>query len=428
MPIMTTAHIARPTTASSPLTGFLTASTELLAQEDPQLHGVVCAEHASQESTLSLLADTGVVHPSVLACMAGVARPREQLVVGPTHTHTAIERLAAARACEVFGGAYANVLPHSLAAALGGVLGALAKPGDTVLDLRGEPLPADTFNVVEHDLTGLAQARLDEIAELVTSTEPAIIIAGGRHAPAGIDYRRLRAIADAANAVLVADISGVAGQIATGMTVNPVRIAQVTVTCTHTQLFGPRGAIVIAAEPGRIAAAIANTLRWSWSGATTLQAVAGKARALHLTASESFHEVIAAALAGAEQLAEELAGLGHRASHTELGSHVVLLHPEIKPKHAVAALTEVGVAVGGTRDDLTAGRLRLGTATLAQRRFGPSEIRQIAELLSSVLGATRQDGTLDEFVRLSAYDSVRRLLSQFPLPCYVPVTPWEDAR
>jgi glycine hydroxymethyltransferase len=435
MPILTTAHIARPATASSPLSGFLTAGAELLAQEDPQLHGAVCAEHAGKEGALCMLADTGVVDPSVLACMASVTRSVGELATGTERA--AIEQLAALRAREAFGAGYANVLPHSTGAALAGVLAAVAEPGAEVLDLRGETIPTDRFPMVEHTL---AQDDLPEVTALAERTNPAVLVAGGRFAPTGIDYARLREVADAVGAVLVADVSAAAGQVAAGTlaraAANPVRHAHVTVACTHARLFGPHGAVVLTAERDPTADAIARVLTWSWPGATTLPAVAGKARALHLATSELFRDTAKRMAAGAAQLAEELGGVGHQVRREEAGDHVVVL--DLPPRFtraasAVAALGEVNLTVGaapraGGGDDSGAPALRLGTATLAQRQFGSSEVRQIAELLDSVLGATRHDGTVDEFVRLSAYDSLRRLLSQFPLPCYVPVTQWEDHR
>ena len=417
MPILTTAHIARPATASSPLTGFLTAGAELLAQEDPQLHGAVCVEHAGQESTLSLLADTGVVDPSVLACMASVTRSVDQLA---GDARVAIEELAARRAREVFGAGYANVLPASPGVALAGVLEAMSCPDGTVLDLRDE-------STVDDELVGLGQLRVAEIAELAERTAPAVIVCGGRHAPAGIDHRRLRAVADAVRAVLVADVTGTAGQIAVGAADNPVQHAHVTIAGTHDQLFGPHGAVVLTAAHDEVAEAIASTMTWSWPGATTLPAVAGKARALHLTCSEPFRDTIRRVRTCATQLAEELGGMGHPVRHEEFGNHVVLVAlPDrfADADRVVAALREVNLTAAAGPGPA----LRLGTATLAARQFGSSEVRQIAELLDSVLGATRHDGTVDEFVRLSAHDSVRRLLSQFPLPCYVPVTQWEDYR
>jgi len=423
MPILTTAHIARPATASSPLSGFLTAGAELLAQEDPQLHSAVCAEHAGHEGTLSLLADTGLVDPSVLACMASVTRPPGELATDLATGRAAIEQLAVLRAREAFGAGYANVLPHSAGAALTGVLDAVAAPGAPVLDLRGE-----AERVV-------AQDDLAEVAALAERTRPAVLVAGGRFAPAGIDYAGLRELADAVGAVLVADLSTAAGQVVAGTVVhagaNPIRHAHVTVTCTHAQLFGPPGAVVLTAERDATADAVAGVLTWSWPGATTLPAVAGKARALHLATSDTFRDTVRRMAAGAAQLADELAGVGHQVRREQAGAHVVEL--ELSPRFtgaasAVAALGEVNMTVGVAPGDGGAPALRLGTATLAQRQFGPSEVRQIAELLDSVLGATRPDGAVDEFVRLSAHDSLRRLLSQFPLPCYVPVTQWEDHR
>ncbi len=415
MPILTTAHIARPATASSPLSGFLTASAELLAHEDPQLHGAVCAEHAGQEASLSLLADTGVVDPSVLACMASVTRSVDQLA---GDARAAIEHLAARRARDVFHAGYANVLPSSTSAALAGVLTAVRAV--EVLDLRAEP----TYTTQRHG---------DEVAELARRTRPAVIVCGGRYTPAGVDYARLRAIADEMHAVLVADVTGVAGLIAVGMADSPVPHAHVTIAGTHSQLFGPHGAVVLTPAHDELAETIAATLTWSWPGAGTLPSVAGKARALHLTASEPFRDTIRRMRTCATGLAGELAGLGHPVLGEEFDNHVVLVALSERFTDADAAvrgLREVNLTTAAAPPGLigTGPALRLGTATLAQRQFGSSEVRQIAELIDSVLGATRRDGTVDEFVRLSAYDSVRRLLSQFPLPCYVPVTQWGDPR
>ncbi|HEX2133796.1 MAG TPA: hypothetical protein VHH15_19800 [Actinophytocola sp.] len=415
MPIHTTAHIARPATASSPLSGFLTASAELLAQEDPQLHGAVCAEHAGQESTLSLMADTGAVDPSVLACMAGVARSADELAGA---ARAAIEHLAADRAREVFHAGYANVLPASPGAALAGVLATVR--AEEVLDLRVAPDPA-------------VQLRDDEVAELARQSRPSAIVCGGRDAPAGIDHARLRAVADEVGAVLVADVTAIAGLVATGLADSPVPHAHVTVAGTHHQLFGPHGAVVLTPGHDALAEAIAGTLTWSWPGAGSLPSIAGKARALHLARAEPFRETLLRTRRCAAQLAAELSVMGHPVRGEELANHVVLValperYPDADPVVRGLRTVNLTTAPAPPGPVTTGPALRLGTATLAQRHFGVSEARQVAELLDSVLGATRRDGSVDEFVRLSAYDSVRRLLSQFPLPCYVPVTQWEDDR
>jgi glycine/serine hydroxymethyltransferase len=209
--------------------------------------------------------------------------------------------------------------------------------------------------------------------------------------------------------------------------------AHVTIVDTHSQLFGPPGAVVLTPSHDELAEAIAATLTWSWLGACTLPSVAGKARALHLTGLEPFRDTMRRTRTCAAQLADELAAMGHPVRGAEFENHVVLValperYPDADP--VVRGLRAVNLTTAAAPPGLTGAgpSLRLGTATLAQRQFGASEVRQVAELLDSVLGATRRDGSVDEFVRLSAYDSVRRLLSQFPLPCYVPVTQWEDDR
>ena len=61
-----------------------------------------------------------------------------------------------------------------------------------------------------------------------------------------VDWVRFREIADEVGAWLVADIAHVAGLVAVGLYPNPVDIADVTPSTTHTTLRGPRSGLILA--------------------------------------------------------------------------------------------------------------------------------------------------------------------------------------
>ncbi|WP_253862728.1 hypothetical protein [Prauserella halophila] len=394
---------------------------ELLAGEDPQLHGAMQAEHADRESTLSLTPDAAFVEPSVLACSAGVTRPSDQLA---TEVPVRVERLAADRAREVFGADYANVLPGSVPAAVTGVLDAFGHDVRAALDLREAVGAGHDAGVAGHQ-----QARHRAVADLVDAVRPPALLCGGPYAPATMDYERLRAIADGAGALLIADVTATAGEIAIGEVQSPVGHAHVTVVGTDRRLFGPRGAIVLTSSRDGTAEACAGTLTWSWPGSGELSAVAGKARALDLATTRPFRETTVRIRSTAAALSDELAKLGGRVSPAELADHTIVLEPPDRFEHVDAVIDvfgKVGVSVGAAPKGVAgSAAVALGSTALAQRGFGPSEIREIAELLDAVISAARPDGSLDESVRGSVAESVRRLLSQFPIPSYVPVSKWE---
>ncbi len=76
-------------------------------------------------------------------------------------------------------------------------------------------------------------------------SNPKIIIAGYSSYPWVPDWKKFREIADSVGAILLADVSHIAGLIAGKAIPSPVGIAQVITFTTHKTLCGPRGAIIL---------------------------------------------------------------------------------------------------------------------------------------------------------------------------------------
>ena len=63
------------------------------------------------------------------------------------------------------------------------------------------------------------------------------------------DWKKFREIADSVGAILLADISHIAGMVAAGAVPSPVGYAHVITFTTHKTLCGPRGACILTTDP-----------------------------------------------------------------------------------------------------------------------------------------------------------------------------------
>src|SRR5512136_1008301 len=144
-----------------------------------------------------------------------------------------IEELARRRCAEIFANdliaaedIYVNVQPLSGAPANNAVYHALVKPGDTIMGMdllhgghltHGSPVnrSGKLYNIVSYTVDPQTeQINYDAVEALAKQHQPKIIIAGYTSYSWAPDWQRFRAIADAVGAVLLADISHIAGLVA----------------------------------------------------------------------------------------------------------------------------------------------------------------------------------------------------------------------
>src|SRR5574344_316635 len=128
-----------------------------------------------------------------------------------------VERLARARAKELFGAEHANVQPHSGAQANLAVYFALLKPGDTVMGMslaegghltHGSPVNMSGmyYNFVPYGVsseTGLLD--YDEIDRIADECKPKLIVAGASAYPRTIDFERISKTAKRVGAFFMVD-------------------------------------------------------------------------------------------------------------------------------------------------------------------------------------------------------------------------------
>ncbi len=135
---------------------------------------------------------------------------------------------------------------------------AVMQPGDTMLGMdlthgghltHGHPLnySGKEFKVVPYGVHRDTETIDYDAAARHSPCEhkPKLIVCGASAYPRIIDFPRLRAIADEAGALIMADIAHIAGLVAAGLHPSPVPHCQFVTTTTHKTLRGPRGGMIL---------------------------------------------------------------------------------------------------------------------------------------------------------------------------------------
>ncbi|HVR29035.1 MAG TPA: serine hydroxymethyltransferase [Thermoanaerobaculia bacterium] len=441
----------------STLERMICRGVDVLRASDPDLHQLLVREMDRQATVLSMVASSSVVPPSVLACEAATAVnvTAEGYPGARFHAGCAvideIETLAVERAKTAFRARYANVQPHSATTANQLVMCSLLRPGDTLLGMEldsgghlthGAPasLSGQYFRAVGYGLTANGTIDFDRVRALALEHRPRLIVCGTTAYSRVLDFARFRAIADEVGAYLLADITHVAGLVVADLHPSPIDLAHVTTTCTHKQLYGPRGGLVLAGRdhdspspvPGRsLAQHLQSAVFPFFQGAPDLNSIAAKAHAFQRLLTPEFRRLAGRIVEDARALASSFLERGHRVMSGGTDNHLVVLDVAacgLTGVIAEKALEECGIVVnknrivGDSRPATVTSGIRLGTNSLASRGLGPEEMPRCAELVDRVLRGVRAQGErsydLDPAVRLAVRAEVRELCARFPLDSY----------
>ncbi len=441
---------------------LLAVGIERLSDDDPELYDAMARECRRQTTTLSLVASSSLVDPSVLLCHASVAVNVTAEGYPGCRYHAGcaviddIERLAVDRAKRVFGACYANVQPHSATQANYTVLSALLRPGDTLMGMslahgghltHGSPAAyaGQYFNAVPYGLNAESLIDYDQIFRLALKHRPRVIVCGATAYPRVIDFARFRQIADAVGAYLVADISHIAGLVVAGLHPDPIDHAHIVTTCTHKQLFGPRGGLILCgrdhnAPAPRTGGTLAEFLQRAVfpfsQGSPMLNVIAAKARALALTQTPGFRAVAQRIVETASAMASTLANLGYKLVTGGTDNHIALLDLSCRGLTGLVAeraLEDTHVIVnknrvpGDTKPAFVTSGIRIGTNSMAGRGMQGAEGVVCGELIDLVLASVEplsdRDYRLAPAVRDAVRASVADLCATFPIPGYPALTP-----
>ena len=216
--------------------------------------------------------------------------------------------------------------------------------------------------------------------------EAKIIFCGGTAIPRTIDFAGFAQVADEVKAILVADISHIAGLVVGGAHPSPVPYAPVITTTTHKTLRGPRGAMIM--TTAQHAKAIDRAVFPGRQGGPHNQTTAAIAVALHEAARPDFADYARTVGANAQALARALLDRGYHLVSGGTDNHLILI--DLSPtggrgKIAAKALDRAGIVANyntvpyDERPPFNPSGLRIGTPAITSRGLTVDEMPQIAD-------------------------------------------------
>ena len=257
----------------------------------------------------------------------------------------------------------------------------------------------------------------DAVEALAREHRPRIIVCGASAYSRVLDFARFRQIADAAGALLMADIAHIAGLVAAGLHPSPIPHCDFVTTTTHKTLRGPRGGMVMCREEH--AKQLDRAVFPGIQGGPLMHIIAAKAVALKEAQSDAFRAYQGQIIANTRTLAAALAAKGFRIVSGGTDNHVFLLDVSARGltgKAAEGALERAGITVNKNtipydpQPPLVASGIRIGTAALTTRGMAEPAMEQIAALISDALEQLEDDARL-----AAVRERVRALCSRFPL-------------
>ena len=334
-----------------------------LATADSDVHDAIGLEVKRLQNSIELIASENIVSRAVMEAQGSVMTnkyaegyPGRRYYGGCEHVDVT-ERLAIARATELFSCTFANVQPHSGSQANQAAYMALMKPGDTLLGMSlaagghlthgaapnqsGKWLNAVQYGVRKQD----AAINFDEVAQLAEAHKPTVIVCGGSAYPRFIDFARFRKIADSVGAKLIVDMAHFAGLVAAGVHPSPLPHADIVTTTTHKTLRGPRGGMILCNDEA-LAKKINSAIFPGLQGGPLEHVIAAKAVAFGEALRPEFRAYGEQVLENAKILADTLASQGIDIVSGGTDTHVLLADLRAKNltgKEAEESLERTGI-------------------------------------------------------------------------------------
>lgn len=411
---------------------------------------LIAGEQQRQLEGLELIPSENYVSQDVLTALGSVftnkyseGYPGRRYYGGQEFTDK-IEQLAIDRAKKLFRADHANVQPHSGAPANEAVYSAWCEPGDTILAMdlshgghltHGSPVTrsARLYNFIRYKMKDSSTGEIDydELRQLALEHKPKIILAGFSAYPRELDYDKFAEIGREVGALLMADMSHIAGLIAGGVAKNPLDHGfHVMTTTTHKTLRGPRGGLILSMgvvgnplkKPEKtienIPTLIDRAVFPGMQGGPHMHVIAAKAVAFGEALQPEFREYATQIVKNAKVLAEELRKRGFLLVTGGTSNHLILADVYksfgIDGKVAERALDKIGLTLNANAvpDDplpmFTPSGIRLGTPALTTRGLSEGHMVKIAEWMKQAI-----DHRDDEAVLSSLRNEIRAFLGDY---------------
>ena len=406
--------------------------------KDKQIEELIKAEKKRQTDGLELIPSENYVSSDVLQALGSVftnkyseGYPGRRYYGGQENTDQ-VEQLAIDRAKKLFKADHANVQPHSGAQANEAVYYAWCEPGDTILAMdlahgghltHGAPVTrsAREYNFIRYGIKNIETGEIDyeEIRQLALKHKPKIILAGFSAYPRELDYEKFAEIGNEVGAMLMADMSHIAGLIVSGVAKNPFDYGfHVITTTTHKTLRGPRGGLILSRgivgnplkKPEKtlenLPTLIDRAVFPGTQGGPHMHTIAAKAVAFGEALQPEFKDYAEQIVKNAKRLAEELQKRGFKLVTGGTSNHLILadIHSSfgIDGKEAEIAMDKIGLTLNANAipdDPLPRFRpsgIRLGTPAVTTRGAKEDDMEKVAEWMKRSIDNRDNDDELAE--------------------------------
>ena len=411
----------------------LAPNIEYVSRFDEELGALLGGELRRQRRCIELIASENIASSAVIACMGTVLTNKyaeglpAKRYYGGCEVVDEVERLAIARAKQLFGAEFVNVQPHSGAQANLAVYAALLQPGDTLLGMNlasgghlthGAPAnqSGKVYNAVSYGVDpNTGRIDYDEVARLAELHKPKLIVAGASAYPRTIDFANFADIAHQNGALLMVDMAHIAGLVAGGAHMSPVPYADIVTTTTHKTLRGPRGGMIMGKE--EFAKKINAAVFPGTQGGPLMHVIAAKAICFLEAMQPEFAAYAHQIVKNAQALASALLEKGFDLVSGGTDNHLMLA--DLRPLHITGR--ELQLRLG--ENDITVNKnaipndpekpfvtsgVRIGTAAATTRGMKEDDMRVIAQCIYDT--AADFEGTREKVRR-----AVDALTEKYPL-------------
>lgn len=409
---------------------------EILRKIDKDAYTLLVAEQKRQSEYINLIPSENYASHAVLEAMSSVfankyseGYPGARYYPGNEHVDE-VERLAQERAKKLFKLSnewFVNVQPYSGSPANMAVYFGVLGKDDSALGMElsagghlthGHKASASGkfFRFVQYGVTFDGYVDYEKLDTLAKENNPKLIVAGTSAYSRILDFKRLRAIANSAGALLMVDMAHIAGLVAGGAHPSPFQYADIVTTTTHKSLRGPRGAIIFT-KGKELADKINKAVFPGLQGGPHNNQTFAIAVALREAQSTSFQKYAKQIVKNARALTDTLSKRGFDVVSGGTDTHLALINLSrkgISGKQAEQWLYEAGIVVNrnavpfDTRSPVDPSGIRLGTPAITTRGFSEKESVMVGELLSRALS------NHNDIIKVKK--EIFALAKKFPLP------------
>ena len=356
-----------------------------------------------------------------------------------------VEDLARERLKELFGAEWVNVQPHSGAQANAAVMLAILNAGDSILgfDLShgGHLTHGSSVNfsgkLYDPHFYGVEQETgridMDKVEAKAIEVKPKLIICGASAYARDWDFKRFRAIADKLGALLLGDISHIAGLVASGLHSDPMPHCHIVTSTTHKTLRGPRGGVIMLGRDfenpwglktpkglvRKMSAILDSGVFPGTQGGPLEHIIAAKAIAFGEALEDGFKTYSKQVIKNAQAMANAFVEKGYNLVSNGTDNHLMLIdlrNKGITGKVAEQTLGKAEITVNKNMvpfDDkspfVTSG-IRIGTPAVTTRGMKESDMLKIVTWIDQLIQNPEDTAEIDRIRR-----EVNTYMKKFPL-------------